>query len=58
MPKRFQTDYKTKKVIDTKTGDEIEFKDDDGTLTMLASFLYNSMEQLTTNNKENNEIRN
>jgi hypothetical protein len=57
MPKRFEADYKSKKIIDTKTGDEIEFKDDDGTLTMLASFLYNSMNQLTTNNKENNEIR-
>jgi hypothetical protein len=56
MPKRFQTDYKTKKVIDTKTGEEIEFKDDDGTLTMLAGFLYNSMEQMTTK-KETNEIR-
>ena len=57
MPKRFQTDYRDKKVIDTKTGEEIEFKDDDGTLTMLASFMYNSMEQLTTK-KEINEIRN
>ncbi len=57
MPKRFQTDYKDKKVTDTKTGEEIEFRDDDGTLTMLASFLYNSMEQLTTK-KEINEIRN
>lgn len=58
MPKRYITDYKNKKVIDSQSGDEIKFDNDDGSLTMLASFLYNSMDKMIQDNKEKNEIRN
>lgn len=43
MSKRFVPDVSGKRVIDTKTGEKLVFGGDDGTLTMLASFLYNSM---------------
>lgn len=58
MPNRYVTDYKNKRVVDSQTGEEIKFNNDDGSLTMLASFLYNSMDKMIQDNKESNEIRN
>lgn len=47
MSKRFVPDLTGKRVVDTVTGEQIGFNKDDGTLTMLASFLYNSMASMT-----------
>lgn len=58
MPRRYVSDPKKGQVVDTQTGETITFENDDGTLTMLATFLYNSMNTMTTENKETNEIRN
>ena len=52
MPRRYVSDPKKGQVVDTQTGETITFENDDGTLTMLATFLYNSMNTMTTENKE------